>query len=65
MAQQKQNIYVIQKFVKASSISEALQKEKKGVIVDITLTIAEPGKGMTQALGFQLRPDGNENIDYD
>lgn len=66
MAVKKSNIYIIQKFVKATSIAEALLKERKGTIVDVCLSIADPGKTqMTTAIGFQLRPDGNENINYD
>lgn len=64
MASVKQNIYVIQKFVKARTLAEALKKEKQAEIVDIVLTIAEPGKALTQAIGFMTRPDGNENINY-
>lgn len=56
---------MIQKFVKATSLVEALKKERKGTIVDVCLAIAEPGKGAVTAIGFQLRPDGNENIDYE
>lgn len=65
MAKKLENIYVIQKFVKARTLAEALKKEKKGTIVDICLTIAEPGKSSVQAVGFMLRPDGNENISYE
>lgn len=60
----KENIYVIQKFVKASSLAQALKRESKAEIADITLTIGEPNKPLTQAIGFFMRPDGNENIEY-
>lgn len=60
----KKNVYVIQKFVAATSIAEALKKERKGTIVEICLAIKEPGRSAVQAVGFLLRPDGNENIDY-
>lgn len=66
MARQlKQNIYVIQKFVKAPTLAEALKKERKGVVVDVCLATGEQGKSYTTAIGFMLRPDGNENIDYE
>lgn len=64
MAKLKQNIYIIQKFVKAHTLSEALEKERKGTIVDICLATGE-SKPLVSAVGFQIRPDGNENIDYD
>lgn len=66
MARQlKQNIYVIQKWVRANSLTDALKKEKKGEIVNVTIAIGEQGKGVVEAIGFRLWPDGKENIDYE
>lgn len=64
MARVKQNIYVIQKFVSATSLSQALKKEHDAEIVNITLTIATPDKQNLEAVGFRLQPDGKENIEY-
>lgn len=58
------NIYVIQKFVSATSVLEALKNEKKGHIVDVCLTIADPNNSRLPATGFQLKPDGKEELDY-
>lgn len=59
------NIYVIQKFVSATSLSDALKNEKKGKIVNITLTIAEPNRALVNAVGFGITPDGREELDYE
>lgn len=65
MARLKENIYVIQKFVKATSVAHALSREKKGTIVDICLSIAPENQGRVPAVGFMLKPDGKEDIDYE
>lgn len=64
MAKSKQNIYVIQKFVKAGSLADALKKERKAELVNVTLTIAAPNQQMIEAVGFRLQPDNKEEIDY-
>ena len=65
MARISKQIYVIQKFVSASSLLEAIKNERKGKIVEVCLTIADPNNGVRVApTGFRLQPDGKEEIDY-
>lgn len=64
MARITKNIYVIQKFISARSVSDALKNERKGIIVDVCLAIKDETKPFTPAIGFQLKPDGREDIDY-
>ena len=60
----KKQIYVIQKFVSATSLQEALKNESKGKIVEVCLTIADPNNVRMSPTGFRLQPDGKEEIDY-
>lgn len=45
-------------------MSEALKNERKGKIVEVCLTIADPNNVRVAATGFRLQPDGKEEIDY-
>jgi hypothetical protein len=55
--QREPKVYLIQKTVHAHSLAEALKKESKGQIVEVTLTNAGVKK-LEPAIGFVYRPDG-------
>ena len=58
---EKQNLYLVQKVVLARNIHEALTREQRGKIVDITLTDNQHKK-LSPAIGFTWRSEGTDAI---
>ena len=58
---ERTHVFLISKVVKGKTIADALRKERKGRIVDITLThLKSKGEQLESAIGFSYQPTGNE-----